>query len=141
MPSYTINEPHPTVATNAPVHYGRGGAGNFLRAPVTTPSAGVSQPASPPKSSTTRYYSGRGGAGNAQKSASRHALSFDEEYQAALAHEKISHAGSHVGRGGAGNVHRDSAASEEAAASSRRDSGSTTGSQKSGFWGRLSGHF
>lgn len=138
MPAYTINEPHPTVAANMPVHYGRGGAGNFLKAPTTTPSTGVAQPASPPKASNTRFYSGRGGAGNAQKSASRHALSFDEEYQAALAHDKVAHAGQHVGRGGAGNVHRESAADESA--SSRRDSGSTTGSQRSGFWGRLSGH-
>jgi hypothetical protein len=137
MPAYTINEPHPTVSVNAPVHYGRGGAGNMLRAPVTTPAAGVAIPASPPKSSSTRFYSGRGGAGNAHKSAERHALSFDEEYQSALAHEKAAATG-HTGRGGAGNVFH-SSGSESAA--SRRDSASTNGSQRSGFWGRLSGHF
>jgi hypothetical protein len=159
MGSYTLREPHPTVAQNSYTHSGRGGAGNFFRAPVTTPSAGVATTYSPATTSSSssssssssagRFYSGRGGAGNAHKVAERHVMSFDEEYALADAVERKQSAG-HIGRGGAGNVYGSSSAlskkdrkhSQGAASdtSSRRDSTSTTGSERqSGFWGRLSG--
>ncbi|KAK5662735.1 hypothetical protein OQA88_6142 [Cercophora sp. LCS_1] len=135
MPSFTITEPHPTVPKNSYVHSGRGGAGNFFRAPQTTSPAGVPTPAtSAAPSSSTRFYSGRGGAGNVHSAAERQTISFDEEFQRAEVREKTATI-THVGRGGAGNVFSSSSTKGE---SSRRDSESTTGSTKSGFWGRLS---
>jgi len=134
MPSYTITEPHPTVLKNTYTHSGRGGAGNFFRAPETTPAAGVPTRApatSPP--STARFYSGRGGAGNVHAPAERTALSFDEEFQRAEVREKATTVS--VGRGGAGNVFSSVASASTGA---RRDSDSTTGSTRSGFWKRLS---
>jgi len=133
MPSYMISEPHPTVAANTYTHSGRGGAGNMFRAPATTAPSGVATPAVS-KSTTKRYYSGRGGAGNAHAAQDRPVLSFEDEYVSAAAREK--HASGHVGRGGAGNVFSTSSAASDS--SSRRDSSSTNGSTRSGFWGRLS---
>jgi len=128
-----INEPHPTVPANTYTHSGRGGAGNMFRAPATTAPTGVATPAAAAKtSSTKRFYSGRGGAGNAHASVDRPVLSFEEEYASAAAREK--HASGHVGRGGAGNVFSASASN----GADRRDSASTNGSVRSGFWGRLS---
>lgn len=133
MPSYTITEPHPTVLKNTYTHSGRGGAGNFFRAPETTPSAGI--PTRAPATaapSTARFYSGRGGAGNIHAPAERTALSFDEEFQRAEVREKATTVS--VGRGGAGNVF----SSVVPSTSVRRDSESTNGSTRSGFWKRLS---
>lgn len=139
MPSFTVTEPHPTVATNSFMHSGRGGAGNFFRAPVTTDPAGVpSAPSAPKKSSggSNRYYfAGRGGAGNAQSS-SPSPLNFEDEYTAA------SHAASsagHVGRGGAGNFHAEGPAKKSHRKSSDASSGSST--RSSGFMARLSNTF
>jgi hypothetical protein len=138
MPSYvTITEPHPTVPKNSYTHSGRGGAGNFFRAPETTAPTGVpSRVADVPKTKTTstRFYSGRGGAGNIHSVAERQAISFDEEFQRAEVREKTATI-THVGRGGAGNVYSTLTSS---GSSTRRDSASTTGSERSGFWGRLS---
>jgi len=133
MPSYTINEPHPTVPKNSYTHSGRGGAGNFFRAPETTPSVGVPTraPTSAP-STTARFYSGRGGAGNVHAPTERTALSFDEEFKRAEVREKATTVS--TGRGGAGNLYSTVVPS----ASSRRDSESTNGSTRSGFWKRLS---
>ena len=94
--------PHPTVAKNSYTHSGRGGAGNFFKAPATTPSAGVPTKVEPAPVSTTRFYSGRGGAGNAHASSERPVLSFGEEIARAEVRSKAAFA--HVGRGGAGNV-------------------------------------
>lgn len=139
MSSYTITEPHPTVPKNSYTHSGRGGAGNFFRAPETTSPSGVPvrAPALPATSTTTatRFYSGRGGAGNIHSTAQRQALNFDEEFQRAEVREKTSTI-THVGRGGAGNVFSTITGSSET--KSRRDSNSTNGSVRSGFWGRLS---
>lgn len=137
MPSYTITEPHPTVAKNTYTLSGRGGAGNFFRAPETTPAAGIPTraPSSNPPS-TARFYSGRGGAGNVHAPAERTTLSFDEEFQRAEVREKATTVS--TGRGGAGNVFSTLSASNDATTSSRRDSDSTTGSTRSGFWKRLS---
>jgi len=142
MPRYFITEPHPTVKTNSYVHAGRGGAGNIFKAPTTTPATGVPTSPSvsaPTQASTGRFYSGRGGAGNSHSASERTVLSFDEEYGAALAHESA--AGGHFGRGGAGNSFVPAGAKSHKSgddASLRRDSASTTGSTRSGFWGRLS---
>ncbi|KAK4199334.1 hypothetical protein QBC40DRAFT_82705 [Triangularia verruculosa] len=140
MPAlYTITEPHPTVAKNSYTHSGRGGAGNFFRAPQTTAPSGVPTPAATGPPSTGRFYSGRGGAGNAHASAERPVMSFDEEFTRAEVREKTATI-SHVGRGGAGNISSTgpSSTKKNSTELSRRDSNSTNGSAKSGFWGRIS---
>jgi hypothetical protein len=157
MPShYTITEPHPTVAQNSYTHSGRGGLGNFFRAPATTSPAGVPTPAtltttitssSTASAGSRRFYSGRGGAGNAHSTVERPVLSFDEEFTRAEVREKTARMG-HVGRGGAGNIFASSSSSSASAEAKksldgedlgRRDSNSTTGSGRSlsGFWGRV----
>ncbi|KAK3326375.1 hypothetical protein B0H66DRAFT_530382 [Apodospora peruviana] len=143
MPSFTITEPHPTITKNAYTHSGRGGAGNFFRAPATTAPSGVPtkiSAAPAPSSSTGRFYSGRGGAGNAHAAAERRpVLSFDEELQRAEVRAKTATM-SHVGRGGAGNVVVSGDAASTTSSKARRDSNSTDGeSVRSGsFWRRLS---
>lgn len=139
MSSYTITEPHPTVRKNSFTHTGRGGAGNFFRAPETTSPSGVPTPAvTTSTTSSTRFYSGRGGAGNVHAASERQTLSFDEEFQRAEVREKTSTI-MHVGRGGAGNIFSNTSSSAaKDSASVRRDSDSTTGSTRSGFWHRLS---
>lgn len=160
MTSYTITEPHPTVPKNSITHAGRGGAGNMFRAPATTPSTGVpttttsprrgsSGSSSPGSSSSGRFYSGRGGAGNAHAAAERPVLSFGEEYALAEARERAS-ATAYVGRGGAGNAvsggwkgafgpsagRKNSDARSESSSSSS-DADSDRSSIRSGFWCRL----
>ncbi|KAK4241028.1 hypothetical protein C8A03DRAFT_41541 [Achaetomium macrosporum] len=150
MPSvksaYTITEPHPTVPQNTYTHSGRGGLGNFFRAPATTPSSGVPTPAtSTSSSSTRRFYSGRGGAGNAHAAGERPVLSFDEEFQRAEVREKTATI-SHVGRGGAGNIFSvfspssKSGSGDDGESLARHDSGSSDGSTRSvadRLWGRI----
>ncbi len=141
MPRYTITEPHPTVAQNSYTHSGRGGLGNFFRAPATTSPSGVPTPSTTTSStaaSSRRFYSGRGGAGNAHSTAERPVLSFDEEFTRAEVREKTATM-SHVGRGGAGNIFSSTTKKHEADGESlgRRDSASTSGSSKSGFWERV----
>jgi hypothetical protein len=139
MPRYTITEPHPTVEKNSYTHAGRGGAGNTFRAGATTASTGVPTVAPVPQASSGRFYSGRGGAGNVHKAAERQSLSVGDEYAQRV---KASSSG-HVGRGGAGNISQAKKNRKESDAStssgSRRDSSSTAGSVRAGFWGRLSG--
>jgi hypothetical protein len=138
MPSFTVTEPHPTVATNSFMHSGRGGAGNFFRAPVTTDPAGVPTAPSAAKktsSGSSYYFAGRGGAGNAQ-SASRSPLNFEDEYTSA---SHASASAGHVGRGGAGNFHAEGAVKKSHRKSSDASSGSST--RSSGFLARLSGTF
>lgn len=116
MSRYTITEPHPTVTQNTYVHAGRGGAGNHFRAPLTTSPAGVPTPITPTASntssssfastaSTRRFYSGRGGAGNAHSHIDRPTLSFEDEFSRAAKRDRTTAlgVGYHVGRGGAGN--------------------------------------
>jgi len=110
--TYTVTEPHPTVPQNSYTHAGRGGAGNFFRAPRTTPASGIPTPAdlkpvTSNSSTSRRFYSGRGGAGNAHPiEVAQPSLSFDEEYNRAEAREQrvARGMGYHVGRGGAGNI-------------------------------------
>ncbi|KAK3685851.1 hypothetical protein B0T22DRAFT_232295 [Podospora appendiculata] len=145
MSSILISEPHPTVPKNSYTHSGRGGAGNFFRAPATTAPTGVLTKATTTSLpvSSNRFYSGRGGAGNAHAAVERPILSFDEEFSRAEIREKTTTM-NHVGRGGAGNIFSTTDAPKKerkhstASTASRRDSSSTNGSVRSGFWGRLS---
>ncbi|KAK3296845.1 uncharacterized protein B0H64DRAFT_110836 [Chaetomium fimeti] len=158
MPSlYTITEPHPTVPQNSYTHSGRGGLGNFFRAPATTSPSGVPTPSTTTTattsttSSTRRFYSGRGGAGNARAAP---ALAFDEDELARRESATATAMVGHVGRGGAGNVFyssssaaavaKDAGVDDAGEALGRRDSASTEGSARSsassslaGLWGRV----
>lgn len=138
--SYLITEPHPTILQNTYTHSGRGGAGNTFRAPATTAPSGVPTQVKPVKTSSTRFYSGRGGAGNARAASDRPVLNFDEEFVRADSREKAQTIG-HVGRGGAGNYYTGSSSSGGSTKDERRDSASTDGSTRSGFFGRLSSSF
>ncbi|KAK9769763.1 hypothetical protein AB5N19_09659 [Seiridium cardinale] len=138
MSSFTVTEPHPTIPQGSYTRAGRGGAGNFFRAPVTTPSSGIATVTKPLPPTGERFYSGRGGAGNARSAADRNVVSFDEQYK--LQSHIEGRPTGHVGRGGAGNVYGASSASsqrKDSDASSHR-SNSSSGSVKSGFLRRLS---
>ncbi|KAK4042696.1 hypothetical protein C8A01DRAFT_13722 [Parachaetomium inaequale] len=159
MPShYTITEPHPTVPQNSYTHSGRGGLGNFFRAPATTSPSGVPTPfttstttSSSSTTTTRRFYSGRGGAGNAHVAGDRPVLSFAEEEFARVETRDSKAAGgvvlTHVGRGGAGNIFNSATGTkvdeDDGDSLGRRDSASTQGSGRSsssslaGFWGRV----
>lgn len=128
MPSLTVNEPHPTVAKNSYLHSGRGGAGNFFRAPETTPASGISTKPVTARPSTGRFYSGRGGAGNAQAEAARPVMSFEEQYklQSHIEQKPVGY----VGRGGAGNAYMASAGG--AAQRKPSDAGSISSTSSSG---------
>lgn len=140
MPSnFQVVEPHPSV--NRYAHAGRGGAGNYFKAPKTSNGTTARGPASHfenglPKS-TSKFSSGRGGAGNIHSPSERAIFSFDEELQLQKTREEKLKDGAvyHIGRGGAGNW------SSTRPESSRKDSSSSTdsnGSVRSGFFGRLS---
>lgn len=145
MPTYTITEPHPTARNY--IHSGRGGAGNTFKAPKTSNPRTASGPASRfegglPETST-KFSSGRGGAGNIHHTSEKQPFSFDDELDRQRTREKklkSSGAAYHVGRGGAGNytsvsspvaLRKDSASSIDTDASGR----------SSGFLGRLSHTF
>ncbi|KAI1085023.1 hypothetical protein F5B20DRAFT_124661 [Whalleya microplaca] len=149
MPHYTVTEPHPTVVKNTYTHSGRGGAGNFFRAPATTPASGIPTepvpaplaPSTTTNTGTSRYHTGRGGAGNARVAVERPVLSFDEEFsrQSQLEQKPVGH----VGRGGAGNVYLasgvDGGAARKGSDADSQYSNSSAGSQHEGrFWKRLS---
>lgn len=127
---YTITEPHPTVQANAYTHSGRGGLGNTFRAPTTvTPAAGIPTPLTKVSSgssathTSTRFYAGRGGAGNAYPASERQAVNLDDEYvYAAKAAAKSTTTGGYVGRGGAGNFYSNKSSSS----SHKKSSGSTS---------------
>ncbi|KAI3393799.1 hypothetical protein diail_3620 [Diaporthe ilicicola] len=145
MPSYSITEPHPTVAASTWCHAGRGGAGNFFKAPkaVTAPSGvptPISHTISNSTSATSKFHSGRGGAGNAHSSIERPVMSFEHEFERKERSESTSRP-AFTGRGGAGNFK--SASSKQSrkgsdastASNASTKSGSST---HSGFLGRLS---
>ncbi|POS69145.1 hypothetical protein DHEL01_v212462 [Diaporthe helianthi] len=150
MPSYSITEPHPTVAASTWCHAGRGGAGNFFKAPkaVTSP-AGVPTPITPTISNsttaTTKFHSGRGGAGNAHDSTERPVISFEDEYERKERSESATRP-AFTGRGGAGNFKSTTSSSFSSrghrkgsdasiASNASTKSGSST---RSGILGRLS---
>ncbi|KAI0152825.1 hypothetical protein GGR57DRAFT_159179 [Xylariaceae sp. FL1272] len=140
MPRFTVAEPHPTVRQNTYTHSGRGGAGNYFRAPATTPSTGVATGTKVLPPSTASFHSGRGGAGNAHVSATRPLMSFDDEYkrQSNLAAKRIGH----VGRGGAGNIYDAAAPTLGSRKASDAASTSSTDSSRSGrFLERVSSAF
>lgn len=151
MAYYTTTEPHPTVAQNAYTSSGRGGAGNIFRAPVTTTPAASGVPTGTHQSSSSnsgRFFSGRGGAGNAHVAGSeRPVIWLEEEYLARAADardKRTSPAGAvvgFVGRGGAGNAvvvaGGDRAEARKGSDASSR--GSDASSVRSGFWARLKG--
>jgi len=108
MPSrFSITEPHPTA--NNYIHAGRGGAGNTFKAPKTSSgaiargSASLFETGLPATSS--KFSSGRGGAGNIHLTSEKAIFSFDEELDRQSTRERKLQAGAvyHVGRGGAGN--------------------------------------
>lgn len=149
MPSYSITEPHPTVAASTWCHAGRGGAGNFFKAPktVTSPS-GVPTPITPTisnsTSATSKFHSGRGGAGNAHSSIERPVISFEDEYERKERSESASRP-AFTGRGGAGNFKSASSSfgskqlRKGSDASTASDASTKSGSStRSGFLGRLS---
>lgn len=137
---YSIVEPHPTVQKYA--YTGRGGAGNAFKAPKTTKSTIATGPASHFEQglpqTNNKFSSGRGGAGNIRNTTERAIFSFDEELERQQTREQMDKNGAvwHVGRGGAGNW-----TSSSTAGSSRKDSTSSAGSDRSGFLGRLSHTF
>ncbi|KAK8099520.1 uncharacterized protein PG998_012761 [Apiospora kogelbergensis] len=143
MPRFTVNEPHPTVAKDSFTHSGRGGAGNFFRAPETTPATGIATApitTAPRPSGPGRFYSGRGGAGNAHASAQRPVMCLEESYQ--LQSHIEAKAVGYVGRGGAGNAFVKGAAagqqrkgSDASSVASSRSSGSV----RSNLLERISG--
>lgn len=160
MPYYTVTEPHPTVAQSAWTHAGRGGAGNHFRAPPTTSPQGIPTPllqptvsrASTASSSSSgsqqqqkpqRFYSGRGGAGNAQRQQPdfNPVTSFEDEFSRADTRHRVEMgSGYHVGRGGAGNVKSGSTSSSKKERQGSANSGascSSSGSSRSSILSRL----
>lgn len=138
MSSFTVTEPHPTVPLGTYTRVGRGGAGNFFRAPATTPATGIPSVSKPLPPTTARFYAGRGGAGNARAASDRNVVSFDEQYK--LQSHLEGKPSGFVGRGGAGNAYGTTVTPsqrKESDAGSHR-SNSSSGSVKSGFLRRLS---
>lgn len=142
MPSYQITEPHPHVG--AYTYAGRGGAGNVFKTGKTSDASTARGPASIfgtlPQSSSSKFSSGRGGAGNIHSNSERVVFSFDEELERQASREtKAKEMGAvySVGRGGAGNY----ASARPQPSSSRKDSSSSNESQRSGFLGRISHTF
>lgn len=135
---YSIVEPHPSVVpSKSYIHAGRGGAGNVTKVPSTVtlgPSAtGPAARASQASLSKPRHsYSttGRGGAGNVQPSSERAIFSFDEELERQMIQEDNIAPVFHIGRGGAGNL-RHSSNKTSSFAATRRDSESSSGSNRS----------
>ncbi len=71
MPAYTVNEPHPTMATGSWAHPGRGGAGNAVTAvPKPVLSFDEELERAQQRESAAVGHVGRGGAGNVFASSS-----------------------------------------------------------------------
>lgn len=144
--SYRITEPHPTAKPNQIIHTGRGGSGNMYKVKdpketnSRTPLHNVtSNFSSSSQRTTTKFSSGRGGAGNIHPLSVASPFSLDKEIDQQTAQEN-SHNVWHVGRGGAGNwTRKDSVASSSRKMSN--ESADSSASSRSGFFGRLSGVF
>lgn len=116
--SYSVVEPHPSAQPRAYLATGRGGAGNYSRAPSNL-TAGPNAQGPPSRvhlnpsssfsaSSSTKspsFHSGRGGAGNVHPATERAIFSFDEELERQLSQDRKAAPVYHVGRGGAGNTY------------------------------------
>ncbi|KAJ0119308.1 hypothetical protein N8I77_001996 [Diaporthe amygdali] len=145
MPNYSITEPHPTVAASTWCHAGRGGAGNFFKAPkaVTSPSGvptPITQTISNSTTATNKFHSGRGGAGNAHSSIERPVMSFEAEYERKERTESVTRP-AFTGRGGAGNFKSASSKQSRKGSDASTISNASTksgSSTRSGFMGRLS---
>ncbi|KAJ1326276.1 DUF3602 domain-containing protein [Microdochium nivale] len=116
---------------------------DYARPYIYLHSTSVVLPAAPTtsaKPASSRFYSGRGGAGNAHSKAERPVLCFDEEFARHAAQEQKLRG--HVGRGGAGNAYSKPEGAEGPVvrkgsdASSHRSSSSSS-SVRSGFFARL----
>lgn len=132
-PHYSIVEPHPSVSkTQMYIGTGRGGAGNAIKAPsgvtVGSEASGPASRAAFLTSSRRSYTSGRGGAGNYIQEAPR-MFSFDEELQHQMSQQSRVAPVYHVGRGGAGNLHRSAEPKQTFLA--RRDSSNSASSTSS----------
>lgn len=137
LPQYTIVEPHPSVKpTQQYISTGRGGAGNSVR---TTNNITRGSDATGPASrlstasfSTPRraYIGGRGGAGNYVNDSPR-MFSFDEELAHQMKQSKHVAPVYHVGRGGAGNLHRSAGSSADSQGLLRRESYNSSASASS----------
>lgn len=136
-PQYTIVEPHPSVKPSQQyIATGRGGAGNHVKPPSTvTRGSDASGPASrlPAASLHTprrSFIAGRGGAGNYVNDTPR-MFSFDEELEHQMKQARNVAPVYHVGRGGAGNLYRSSATSDNQYLLTRRTSNTSNGSNSS----------
>lgn len=135
---YTVVEPHPSVTLGQQyLSTGRGGAGNAVKAPSTvTRGSDASGPASRASAASLHvprrsFISGRGGAGNHTHEIPR-MFSFDEELQREMQAAKHVAPVYHVGRGGAGNLHKSTSQSADAKyLLSRRDSNNSASSTSS----------
>jgi hypothetical protein len=107
-----ITEGSPIIDAGAYYHAGRGGAGNYRR--LSSGSLSSSPPTtSMPSSTSTIFFGGRGGVGNAKPKTERAMFSFDEELERdRLFHQHHAPVYS-IGRGGAGNVVPHGASSPE----------------------------
>lgn len=137
--------PSPRLTRTIQTKLSNRGAGNFFKAPkaVTAP-AGVPTPIthtiSNSTSATSKFHSGRGGAGNAHSSLERPVISFEDEYERKERTESTSRP-AFTGRGGAGNFK--SASSKQSrkgsdASTASNASTKSASSTRSGFLGRLS---
>ena len=135
MGKYQLTEGAPSASSY--MRCGRGGAGNIYRA---TGSATKSYTVQPSAASSTRFFSGIGGAGNAHSASERPSAtaSLDDAVRHAAARDTASVG--YCGRGGAGNIYRrkESDASSSSAASTT-SSGSAGSVSK--LWTRVSGSF
>jgi hypothetical protein len=139
---YSLTEPHPTTRPNHYTHTGRGGAGNMYKPTSSTISTStpLRQTVSH-ASSSGKFSSGRGGAGNIRPVQEAAPFSFDEELSLQTTREQ-NHDVWHVGRVGAGNWTRKGGEEDEGLR--RKETGgseSSQGSARSGWLGRLSGAF
>lgn len=135
---YSIVEPHPSISTRQMyIATGRGGAGNAVKAPSqVTRGSDASGPASRAPDASLHaprksFIFGRGGAGNHIHESPR-MFSFDEELQQQMQQTQHMAPVYHVGRGGAGNLHRSYDSSTDAMhVFSRRHSNNSTASTSS----------
>lgn len=109
---------------------------------VPTP---ITQTISNSTSATSKFHSGRGGAGNAHSAIERPVMSFEDEYERKQRTESVSRP-AFTGRGGAGNF-KSASSSFGGSKQSRKGSDASTASNastksgsstRSGFLGRLS---
>merc|ERR1711881_200168 len=125
--NYSITEPHPSVPTTHMAGYGRGGAGNMVRA-------------NPSNITTGATATGPASAGKLRSPQANAYFSFDEELarqQKMMDHQTPYY---HVGRGGAGNLIDEYSQKRRSSGSSTESSGSIRHSMESKIRGAFSKH-